>query len=387
MKVSFLVPDMASPSVGAAVRLAQALQGYAESEIVGPDLGHGVVSMYRASFDFKAIPCPRLYRLPDFWWQSRRLERAVTGDVVVALKAYRNTVPLALRLKRKKGITAAVFLDEWDGAVLADLSPAQRRRRAIRQWYHPLEDTHYAAVEARIPELDAVLSTTTFLQRKFGGHVIAFGADTNRFRPQPADAVLELRKRLGLSGKRLIVFGGVVRPHKGVELITEALARLNDDSIRLLVVGPVTEHLADMQRDARQGRWICVAGAAFPDSEGINQAIHEEMPLYLDLADLIVLPLLNTPLAESQMPIKVFEAMAMAKPVIASRVSDMESLLVNCGLTIPPNDATALAEALKLLFQDVPRRQAMGAAARERAIRDFDLRLVGRRLFEILRDA
>lgn len=387
MKVSFLVPDMASPSVGAAVRLAESLGGYAASEIIGPDLGHGVVSMYRSSFDFKVIACPRLYRLPDFWWESCRLERAISGDVVVALKAYRNTVPLALKAKKKKGIKAAVFLDEWDGAVLADFSPQARRRRAIAQWYHPLEDTHYPAVEARIPELDVVLSTTTFLQRKFGGRVVAFGVDTERFCPQPEDAVKSLKRKLGMEGKRLIVFGGVVRPHKGVEIIAEALSRLNDDSVRLLVVGPITEHLEAMMQDSRHGRWISVAGAAFPDADGVNNAIHKEMPLYLDLADLVVLPLLDTPLARSQMPIKVFEAMAMAKPVIASRVSDMEMLLEGCGLTVPSGDVEALAETIKLLLSDESRRKALGQAARQKAVHSFNLPVVGQRLFEILRDS
>lgn len=382
--VSFLVPDIGAPSVGAALRMAESLRGRLEVEIVGPDFGRGVNSMYRADFPFKAVPCPRLYRLPDFWWESRRLERAVAGDIVVALKAFRNTVPLALRARKRRNARVAVFLDEWDGAVLSDVSPEALRRRRLQQWWHPLEDSHYAAVERRIPEADTVLSTTTFLQRKFGGHVIAMGVDTDRFQPQPRAAVEALKAELGLAGKRLIVFGGVVRPHKGIEIIPEALERLGDEAIHLLIVGPITEHLAALMRDSRWGRWIHVAGAPPDDPAGLNASIHKQMPLYLDLADLVVLPLLNTPLAQSQMPIKVFEALAMAKPVIASDVSDMRRILEGCGVVVPAGDVAALAEAIRMHIEEPAIAAQRGRAARAKAEQEFALPVVGARLANVL---
>ncbi len=383
-RISFIVPDIGAPSVGAALRMAQALRGAAEIEIVGPDFGRGVNSMYRADFDFKPISCPRLYRLPDFWWESRRLEKAISGDVVVAIKAFRNTVPVALRAGRRRGAKVAVLLDEWDGAILDGLSTDALRRRRLAQWHHPLEDSHYPAVEARIPEADVVLSTTSFLQRKFGGHVIAMGVDTDKFMPQPGAEVAALKRELGLEGKRLIVFGGVVRPHKGIEIIPEALERLGDDAVRLLVAGPVTEHLDALMRDPRLGRWIHVAGAPMQDPAGLNAAVHKRMAHYLDLADLVVLPLLDTPLAQSQMPIKIFEALAMAKPVIASRVSDLPVLVEGCGLCVPPADRDALAEAIRRVLADDSLRAGWSHAARAKCERQFSLPVVGETLKQLL---
>lgn len=385
-RVSFLVPDIGAPSVGAAVRMAESLKGACEYEIVGPDFGRGINSMYRSDSHFHAIHCPRLYRLPNFWWESRRLEQALTGDVIVAVKAFRNTVPLALRARARRGATVAVFLDEWDGAVLSALSPAERCLRRWKQWHHPLEDGHYPYVEARIPEADIVLSTTTFLQRKFGGNVIAMGVDTERFRPQPPEDVHALKERLGLSGKRIIVFGGVVRPHKGVEIIPETLARIADDSIRLLVVGPITGHLRQLMENPRYAHWIQVAGAPEHDPQGINTAIHKQMPLYLDLADLIVLPLLDTPLAQSQMPIKLFEAMAMAKPIIGSAVSDLPLILKNCGRVTPPQDVGGLGRAIRELLDSQQDSVRLGQMARARCVEQFALPVVGDRLRTLLVD-
>ncbi|MCO5060608.1 MAG: glycosyltransferase [Kiritimatiellae bacterium] len=383
-RVSFLVPDIGAPSVGAAVRMAESLRGACECEIVGPDFGRGVNSMYRTDLQFHAIPCPRLYRLPNFWWESRRLERALTGDVIVAVKAFRNTVPLALRARARRGATVAVFLDEWDGGVLSALSPAERRLRRWKQWHHPLEDGHYPSVEALIPEADIVLSTTTFLQRRFGGNVIAMGVDTERFKPQPPEDVHALKESLGLSGKRIIVFGGVVRPHKGVEIIPEALARIADDSIRLLVVGPITEHLRQLMANPRYARWIQVAGAPEHDPQGINTAIHKQMPLYLDLADLIVLPLLDNPLAQSQMPMKLFEAMAMAKPIIGSAVSDLPLVLKDCGCVTPPQDIEGLGRAIRSLLEHRQDSVNLGRMARTRCVEQFARPVVGSRLRTLL---
>ena len=61
-KVSFLVPDVFSPVLGPVTVLARHLAPEFEVEIVGPDFGHGICPMYRDSFLYKAIACPRIYR-------------------------------------------------------------------------------------------------------------------------------------------------------------------------------------------------------------------------------------------------------------------------------------------------------------------------------------
>lgn len=383
--VSFLVPDVGATSVGAALRMAQSLREEFDVEIVGPDFGHGINSMYRTVFPFRAVPCPRLYRIPDFWWESKRIERAISGDIIVALKAYRNTVPIALQLRTRRGVRVAVFLDEWDGAVLANVAPGELRRLKRKHRFHTMEEVHYSSVESRIKEADTVLSTTTFLQKRFGGHVVSMGVDTERFQPQSPASVQDLKRELGLEGKRVLVFGGVVRPHKGIEIIPAALRLLGDDSIRLLVVGPITEHLNMMMRDSRYAPWIQVAGAPDNDPQGINAAIHQKMPLYLDLADLIALPLIDTPLAQSQMPIKLFEAMAMGKPIIASQVADLPLVLKDCGRIVPPENVEILADAIRDLLSDPARARLLGAKARATCESRYSLPIVGERLASILR--
>ena len=370
-QISLLVPDIGSPIVGAALKLAHYLREAYEVQLVGPDFGSGVCSMYRDAAHYTVIPAGRLYRYPDYWWECRRLAAAVTGDVIIALKAYANTVPVALSLKKRRDCRVMVYLDEWDGALWHTLSPRDKIRTVLQHGHHPLESCYHARVERMIPQADQVLSTTTFLQKKFGGQVLHAGVDTDRFQPQPSVAVERLRVELGLAGKRIIVFGGVVRPHKGVEEIVGALERIGDDRNRLLIAGPLTDHLEALRGTPAGSQYICVAGTKMHDTEGVNAKVHAAMPLYLDLGHLVVLPLRDTPLAQSQMPIKIFEAMAMAKPIIASAVSDLPEILAGCGIVVPPGDPVALATAIQSILDDPQRAQALGESAREKCIREY----------------
>jgi len=71
----------------------------------------------------------------------------------------------------------------------------------------------------------------------------------------------------------------------------------------------------------------------------------------------------------------IMEAMAAARPVVASDVGGNRELIVDgkTGLVVPPRDASALAQAILSLLQDPPRAGAMGLAGRERMQREFTM--------------
>jgi glycosyltransferase involved in cell wall biosynthesis len=373
-RISFLVPDIAGPVLGPVTELARLLQRHYPVEIVGPDFGRGVPPMYRDYFPYTVVPAGRLYRWPDFFWESARLRRALTGDVIVAVKAFADTVPLALWERQRRGGRVVVYLDEWDGALAARLPPGRRFARALRHLHHPLEECYHPWVERLIPRADAVLSTSRFLQKRFGGRIVHLGADTERFKPQPPEVTGRLRDELGLGGLKLIVFGGVLRPHKGCEQILEALAAMGDRRVRFVVVGPITEHLRELQADPRWGRYIRALG---PQPKA-------DMPRYLDLADAIALPLVNNLLAQSQVPCKIFEAMSMAKPIIASAVSDLPEILEGCGWVVPPDDPRAMAAALSEVFNGSSRVRQRAQAARARCVRVYNKEQTEQALVEVI---
>ena len=369
-KVSFLVQDIYSPVLGPVTVLARHLEPDFDVEIVGPDYGHGICPMYRGSFPYKAVDCPRIYRFPNYLWESRRLETALSGDVIIAVKAFATSLPVALAAKRHRGAKVIAYLDEWDGALMARLSPTQKAKRFLKHIHHPVDDLYCPWVERLLPRCDHVLSTTTALQKKFGGEVLPMGVDMDDFSPRPAEESIALREQHHLQGKRVIVFGGVVRPHKGIELILEALAQLGDPRNQLVIVGPINEHVAHLQ-----------AHAGFvPYLAAIGPRPKAEMPRYLGLADLVVLPLNNDLLAQTQMPCKVFEAMAMAKPIIASNVADMPQVLDGCGWIVPPDDTESLARQIGWVFAHPQEAAKFGQRARQTCVDKYRKSIVAERM-------
>lgn len=375
-KVTVLVHDISANTVWAATALARALQPAFETQVVGPDMGTGVCEPFRNEFPYTVVPTPKLYRWPDFLWEVKKIERAVEGSVIIAMKAYMDTIPVALRLKRRRGVRAVVYLDEWDSAVWRSLPAAARWWRLLKDLRFPLNDVWAMRVERLITKADRVICTSRFLSRNFGGVVVPLGVNTETYKPFPPAVVNELKRDLGLMGDRILMFAGVGRPHKGLEEILAVLAAINDERLRLVVVGPETDYLRTLQRHERYAPYLVSLGSK-PKSE---------VPRYLALADLVVLPLRDTPLAQSQVPCKVFEAMAMAKPIIATAVSDLPEILDGCGWTVPPNDMVALADAIRYVLSHPVEAAEAGERARAKCVSYYSEEIFSRSLVGLLQE-
>jgi glycosyltransferase involved in cell wall biosynthesis len=93
--------------------------------------------------------------------------------------------------------------------------------------------------------------------------------------------------------------------------------------------------------------------------------LHEVASL-LEMADVVVVPQRLTPQTEHQQPSKLLDAMALAKPVVATDVADIGAILSGGrGVVVPPADVGALAAALDAVLAEPARAAAMGARARE----------------------
>jgi glycosyltransferase involved in cell wall biosynthesis len=79
-------------------------------------------------------------------------------------------------------------------------------------------------------------------------------------------------------------------------------------------------------------------------------------------------------------PLTVMEAMASGVPVVGTAVGGVPDLVESGehGTLVPPGEPAALGRAMELLCLNPATRRSMGAAARERAQRQFTLpRMVG----------
>ncbi len=96
----------------------------------------------------------------------------------------------------------------------------------------------------------------------------------------------------------------------------------------------------------------------------------QDIPQLLALMDVAVLPSL-----EEGFPNAVLEAMAVSKPVVATRVGGTPEAVVHgkTGLLVPPRDPRALADAILELLGDPRLAQQMGKAGRGRVKKEFGL--------------
>ncbi|MFV0512339.1 MAG: glycosyltransferase [Jhaorihella sp.] len=162
---------------------------------------------------------------------------------------------------------------------------------------------------------------------------------------------------------RLVCIGRFAE-QKGQMLLVHAMARLRDShpDIRLSLVGDGDMRPALESAIARHGLSDRVTLTGWLSEDGVRAE--------LDAAHALVLP----SFAEG-LPMVVMEAMAAARPVIATWVAGIPELVQpgRTGWLVPAGDAAALADAVaKLAATPADRLTAMGRAGRERVLERHD---------------
>jgi glycosyltransferase involved in cell wall biosynthesis len=188
--------------------------------------------------------------------------------------------------------------------------------------------------------------------------VVANAVDAEHFRPGPRDR--ELEAALALEDRFVVGYAGTLSAYEGLDLAVEAVARVRAEGVEasLLVVGdgPARRALEARARKAGLGAAASFVGRVAPDEVG----------RYISLFDVCVCPRLRSRLTELVPPIKPLEAMACARPVVASDVGGLAEIIEDgrTGELIPAGDGRALAGALVRLAREPERRRKLGRSAR-----------------------
>jgi len=195
--------------------------------------------------------------------------------------------------------------------------------------------------------------------------------DLDRFRPG-VDAS-GLRGDLRLEGKRVLVFTGRLVPHKGVDVIVQALRELPPDVV-LLVIGagprlPDLVGLADRSGVADRVRF-CPAVS------------DDDLPRYLALGQVFVFPSQNR---LEGFGLTVAEAMAVGLPVVIADVPGVREVIEDGkeGLLAEPLIASDLARKVKYLLDNPSLARSMGAAGRRRAEARYGAAIVAGQLIRL----
>lgn len=202
------------------------------------------------------------------------------------------------------------------------------------------------------------------------------GVDPQAFNPQ-IDATF-LRDRYGLNPSDLVTLfvGGLDKAHyfKGVPVLLDAMTRIPDPQVKLLIVGD-----GDL-RPTFQNRVIELGLSGRVIFCG--RVPQEELPAHYAASDVLVLP--SVTMGEA-FGIVLLEAMACAKPAIATNLPGVRTVVVDGenGLIVPPNDADKLADALRDLLSNPERRRRMGENGRAKVEARYAWERIGKALVEV----
>ena len=185
---------------------------------------------------------------------------------------------------------------------------------------------------------DAVTVSGSFLQSLFGGTIIPHAKDTMLLDPAAFNPT-RLREAYGIHpDARVVMFLGSPGEHKGLDSLIEAVHELKDPNVMLFIVGidessPYCRHILEKAPRALGGNFV-----------GIRMQPVDKIPEFIAMADVMAIPQKVSPASIGQVPSKVFDAMAMARPIVATSVSDLPEILNGCGWIVPPDNTRALAE-------------------------------------------
>jgi glycosyltransferase involved in cell wall biosynthesis len=359
MKITILASDEISAPLYRVRLLAKMLQRRFDVEVLGfcmdPDR---VDPKAPRDFPYTAVPV----RSPsDFKKAEAELRSMITGDLIYAMKPRPSSYGVALRHRMATSIPVVVDIDDWELFMIKPWSKYQLKNfaYALPRLHEPNNYAATWALDKMIPLANGATVVSSFFQQRYGGILAPQYVDTDLFDPGRFDRQA-LRQAHGLDDYQLIVFAGIAHPSKGVGDIIAALRKLGAQrrDWRLVIVGPVTPYAKAL---AEEDDRVLLLGTQAPT----------RTPEFLTMADLVVLPQQQAKAAVGQMPMKLYEAMAMGLPVISTAMSDIPQLLDGCGLVAPPADIPALATAIEHLLDHPAKAQKLGAAARERIVRDF----------------
>lgn len=218
-------------------------------------------------------------------------------------------------------------------------------------------------------------------------HVIPNGADPVLF--NPSASTREPARRYGLDGE-VIGFAGAFHPwHGALDLVGafSLLAPLHPKA-KLLMIGGGGDDLekcraqvSDMGLEKR----VVFTG----------KVPYAQLPSLLNLCTVLVAPFSPSRDARRRAvfekyglwwcPLKLFEYMAMGKPVVSAEVGVIPEYLQGAGLLYPEGDIPALADRISTLLSDDGMRAKLGAAGRKNVEEKYNWDQVARQTVELYR--
>jgi glycosyltransferase involved in cell wall biosynthesis len=188
-------------------------------------------------------------------------------------------------------------------------------------------------------------------------HVIPNWADEDTYRPVARDE--GLAREFGLADRFNVMFAGTMGTAQALDTVLDAAQQARDVPVAQFVFigdGIDVDHL----KQAAQTRGL-------DNVRFIGRQPIERMPILFAWADALLVHLKRDPLFEITIPSKTLAYLACGRPILCGVAGDTAEVVreAQAGLIVPPQDAAALAQAVRELWaMPFDQREALGRNGR-----------------------
>jgi len=188
------------------------------------------------------------------------------------------------------------------------------------------------------------------------------------------------KKKENLQRKMVVSYIGTHGLSHALDKVLDTADRMQtQDEFVFLLIGEGAEKQHLIQRARR----LSLKNVRFKD-----QILKKDLPRFYELSDIVLVTLKDLPLFRKVIPSKIFEIMAMARPIIISVDGEARKLVVDqaqAGLFAMPEQPLALQRQIEQLAADLKLRAQLGANGRRFVETYFDRNKLADDFLELLR--
>jgi glycosyltransferase involved in cell wall biosynthesis len=276
------------------------------------------------------------------------------------------------RIKRAPWILE--IRDLWPDTISAvgavHNTPLLRVLEAIETWAYRHADKIVALTQAFKDHIQARGVPSSRVE------VVTNGVDLALFQRKSKDDAIA--RELGLEGKFVAGYLGTHGMCHKLETVLEAAKLLEHDRrIAFLLVGGGAERARLLELQERMGLTNLVM---------LEQQPRDRVPQLWSVVDVGLVLLRRSDLFKTVIPSKIFEAMAMERPIVLGVEGESRRIVEEAGAGIPitPESAEELARAVVALADDPERARQMGRQGRRHAEETYDRHVLAARFERIM---
>lgn len=316
------------------------------------------------------------------WAQTDALIAQARPDVVIASSTYPMDIWVARRIARRAGATLVFEVhDLWPLSPI-ELSGMSPRHPFIRLVQKAEDDAYRDAdvVISMLPKVHDYMASRGLDLKKL--HIVPNGITLDEWQGTPPplrEDVAEAIARARAAGRTVVGYAGSMGLPNALDTLLDAMVRLRDAPIALVMVG------SGHERDRLRQR---IADERLSNVELLPPIPKAQITSFLAVVDLAYIGWQRVPIYRFGIaPNKLMDYLMAGCPVLHSVEAGNDPVAeAGCGLTVPPQDPAAVADGLRRLAALSPaERHAMGERGRAFVRANHTYPVLAQRFLEAVR--